>query len=276
MNHNITEAIETGLSPNPGKGDCPVCKGNLVGKLTYCGVCELPHHPGCWSFNGMCAGFGCGCKETSLVADPYEKIGRSILSAKGNLDALASRTSDEERLKKIYKVWYDSYETKNLSSQAVLTSLEKQLTEKREYYRSRIESACEGNPLFEMVKTNPQTLKGILENNGFHSQGHILLTKLLEGFEFGPQYKRVNLNNDLKRRDINGSTSLLGILSGAIMLSYANPVCAVVSGVIGYVSLIRGLIYSGEVKGDYDIITSLQHKLSAIYPPSSLSPHIRN
>lgn len=47
-------------------GTCLVCGEGLSARaVVYCGACETPHHPDCWSYNGRCAMFACGCVEAA-------------------------------------------------------------------------------------------------------------------------------------------------------------------------------------------------------------------
>lgn len=45
----------------PAEGLCLVCAARFQsGSAAVCMACETPHHMDCWSYNGMCALFGCG------------------------------------------------------------------------------------------------------------------------------------------------------------------------------------------------------------------------
>ena len=56
----------------PGS-QCLVCADALqAGRAAVCQTCETPHHLECWSYNGMCALFGCGstlCREQVISED---------------------------------------------------------------------------------------------------------------------------------------------------------------------------------------------------------------
>lgn len=50
-----------------GAGDeaipiCGVCGEEIAGPRHVCLRCESPHHPECWTYNGLCSTFACGCE----------------------------------------------------------------------------------------------------------------------------------------------------------------------------------------------------------------------
>lgn len=51
--------------PEAVDGTCPVCADDLKAwPVVHCAACEALHHEGCWSYNGRCATFACGCLDT--------------------------------------------------------------------------------------------------------------------------------------------------------------------------------------------------------------------
>lgn len=49
-----------------GEGNCLVCGEGFVNRpIVYCGACETPHHPDCWTWVGRCSMFACGCVDSS-------------------------------------------------------------------------------------------------------------------------------------------------------------------------------------------------------------------
>jgi hypothetical protein len=41
------------------QGHCPVCGGDLLEDVVFCGLCGIPHHEECWLFTGRCAIYAC-------------------------------------------------------------------------------------------------------------------------------------------------------------------------------------------------------------------------
>ena len=47
-------------------GTCLVCGDSLEARMVvFCVACDTPHHPDCWSYNGRCATFACGCVDAA-------------------------------------------------------------------------------------------------------------------------------------------------------------------------------------------------------------------
>jgi hypothetical protein len=42
---------------------CGVCGESLAGEIVVCRRCNTPHHSECWEYSGLCATYGCGCRE---------------------------------------------------------------------------------------------------------------------------------------------------------------------------------------------------------------------
>ncbi|MBI4864835.1 MAG: hypothetical protein HY815_31945 [Candidatus Riflebacteria bacterium] len=69
---------------------CKICGVRIADQVACCSRCFTPHHYDCWTFNGQCSIYACGCREHQYF-DFSERSEAEVLAAISQGLALAIR-----------------------------------------------------------------------------------------------------------------------------------------------------------------------------------------